>query len=314
MEGTRRSRPGPGGSVPAVPGGRRSSGEGHAGGPGDADAIPAGGPSRADRYRTGRTATAEYRDLAGSGAVHVWRGRAPDQPDAADTALLSADELLVVRRRSGGQGAGYAGAHAALRRILARYLGTPPRDIAFGRRRCPRCADPRHGRPSVGSPATGLDFNLSRSGPHWMVAVTAGRPVGVDLEAARTLDFDGSAALVMSPPERARLRSRTTGSDRIDTFFRAWTRKEAVVKASGVGVVADLRTVDVRPDLAGPVSVRHQEPGGTGRWLVQDLPAGPGLYAALAREGDSTGPVILRGREDAPASAPPPLREGAVTP
>ncbi|MGW7363959.1 4'-phosphopantetheinyl transferase family protein [Streptomyces sp. NPDC054841] len=259
---------------------------------------------------------AEYRSLTENDAVHIWQGRVPELPDPADAALLSEEELLVVRRRTPQTGVRYAGAHAALRRILARYLGTPPRSIGFGRRRCPRCDDPEHGRPSVSRPATGLDFNLSRSGPYWIVAVVAGRQIGVDLEDARTLDFNGSAELVMSTSELAHLRAQNTEAARMNAFFRSWTRKEAVVKASGVGIVADLRAVDVRPDVAGPVLVRHREPAGPDSWLVQDLPAGPHLFAALAREAGSTGPVILRGYHDGSAVPlpAPPLTEGAVTP
>ncbi|MFF6995676.1 4'-phosphopantetheinyl transferase family protein [Streptomyces sp. NPDC008313] len=258
-----------------------------------------------------RAVGAEYRELLDTGAVHVWQGSSAGLLDPADAALLSDEELLVVRRRSQEAGTRYAGAHAALRRILARYLGTPPEAIRFGRRPCPRCEHPEHGRPRVSAPDTGLDFNLSRSGPHWIVAVTAGRQVGIDLEDARSLDVDGSAELMMSRAELRHLRGQSTEAGRTAAFFRCWTRKEAVVKASGVGILTDLRALDVQPAREGPVSVRHEEPTGPTDWIVQDVPAAPHLFAALAREAGSTGPVVVR-HDDASGRAPA-VPEGAVS-
>lgn len=53
--------------------------------------------------------SAEYRTLLDSGAVHVWRGRSADLLDPRDAALLSEEELLIVRRRSQDVGTRYAG-------------------------------------------------------------------------------------------------------------------------------------------------------------------------------------------------------------
>ncbi|MFE0805765.1 4'-phosphopantetheinyl transferase family protein [Streptomyces sp. NPDC058812] len=238
--------------------------------------------------------TAEFERLRTQDAVHVWRGRAPDALLPEDTALLSAAELGIVRRRSPQAAVRYAGAHAALRRVLARYLGEPPERIRLGRQPCPRCRHPEHGRPRIDWPPSGLDFNLSRSGGHWLLAVVADHQVGADVEDGRTVDVQGSSAIVLTDDELAHMRAQPTEELRLAAFFHCWTRKEAVVKASGVGIVADLRTIEVRPADDGPVRVTHAEPNGPDTWTVQNLPVGPGLFAALAREAGSTGPVLLR--------------------
>ncbi|WP_328480608.1 4'-phosphopantetheinyl transferase superfamily protein [Streptomyces sp. NBC_00377] len=238
--------------------------------------------------------TAELERLRAQDAVHIWRGRAPDALLPEDAALLSAAELEVVRRRSQQAAVRYAGTHAALRRILARYLGVPAEQIRLGRQPCPRCEHPEHGRPRIDWPPSGLDFNLSRSGGHWLLAVVADRQVGADVEDGRTVDVEGSSTIVLTDDELAHMRAQPTGELRLAAFFRCWTRKEAVVKASGVGIVADLRTIEVRPADDGPVRVTHVEPNGPDTWTVQNLPTGPGLFAALAREAGSTGPVVLR--------------------
>ncbi|MFD9410711.1 4'-phosphopantetheinyl transferase family protein [Streptomyces sp. NPDC059989] len=255
---------------------------------------------------------ASYRTLHETDAVHVWQGEAPDEPDPGALALLSPEERAIALGRPAPVGTWYAHAHAEVRRILAGYLGADPRELRMGRWPCPRCPDPAHGRPRLLFPRTGLDFNLSRSGPHWLLAVAAERPIGVDLETARVLDDIRSTSLVvMSRAELRHLALLPDDRARTAAFYRAWTRKEAVVKANGVGVVADLRTIDVQPHLPGPVEVRHVEARGPELWTVRDLPIGPDRYAALAREPESTGPVLLIDPAG-PGTAVVPLAEPAA--
>lgn len=239
-----------------------------------------------------------FERLRDRSAVHIWRGRAPDTLAPGDADLLSEQERQRVRRLPDPAAVRYAAAHAALRQVLSHYLGVPPGEVVLGRRPCPRCAHPRHGRPSIEWPPTDLDFNLSRSGPHWLLAVVVGHRVGVDLEGDRSLDVDGAAELVLSAPELAHVCSWHDESARTRAFFRCWTRKEAVVKAIGVGVITDLRAVDVQPCQDGPVLVEHTEPNSPDTWLVQDLPMVDGVFAALAREAGSAGPVEIHRYEE----------------
>jgi 4'-phosphopantetheinyl transferase len=230
-----------------------------------------------------------------SNAVHVWHGRVPDVADPADLALLDDVELRAFRARSAPLDGHYAGAHAVVRRILVdHYLGGPPTTIRFGRQRCPRCGDHTHGRPRIVAPATRLDFSLSRSGPYWLLAVTAGGQVGVDIEQHVGLDFESAAQAVLSEDELAILRGTRGERGREEFFLRTWTRKEAVLKAAGVGIVADLSGLDVHPLRGGPVRIEHIEPGIHGSWAVEDIGVGAGLSAALARETGRPGPVLLR--------------------
>lgn len=239
--------------------------------------------------------------LAATGAVHIWYGRAPHIPDPADLALLDDEELRLVRGRRAAVRSHYAHAHAALRRVLAdHYLGGPPEAIRFGRHPCPRCEDGRHGRPRVLSPATRLEFSLSRSGAHWALAVTAAGHVGLDIESRGDLDADALSGLVFSGlvltgGERDRIRAAGHGEERRELFLRAWTRKEAVLKAVGVGIATDLGRLDVHVAEEGPVRVEHTERDQRSHWLVDEPELAPGLVAALARRADRPGPVLVRG-------------------
>lgn len=236
--------------------------------------------------------TAVYDRLRDCAEVHIWHGRAAEAPRPGGTALLSDEEARKVRRLPGAAAVFYAAAHTAVRRVLSEYLGVPPRGVVFARQPCPRCAHPKHGRPRIGWPSTGLDFSLSRCGPHWLLAVGAGHPVGVDLEDDRPLDVDRASGFVMSAAELAHVGAAPDDAARRHAFFRCWTRKEAVVKAIGVGIATDLREVDVQPADDGPVLVPGTD--GLGPWLVQDLPRPDGMFAALAREAAGpAGPAVF---------------------
>ncbi len=132
----------------------------------------------------------------------------------------------------------WAHSRGVLRALLGRYLDADPPELRF--------ALGVHGKPSLrgdAGRASYLRFNLSHSGELVLVAVTAGREVGVDVECAR---------------------ARHTAE-----FLRAWTVREATVKCLGTGLgsapvaqggtrATDLWTseLDVGPHAAGAVAVQ----------------------------------------------------------
>jgi 4'-phosphopantetheinyl transferase len=159
------------------------------------------------------------------------------------------EEVLVVR-------AAVVGAHALLRRVLSELSGTPPADHVLTRT-CATCGGP-HGKPVLDHPT--LHVSLSSAGDLAVVAVTAAGPVGVDVERIAATDFEGFDGVALGAGEQAR-----TPRERA----RAWTRKEAVLKATGTGLATDPRTVDVRSDRV------------LGAHLL-DVPAPAGLACAVA--------------------------------
>lgn len=214
--------------------------------------------------------------------LRVWSGRGPDTVLPEDVALLSAAELARLRGFGDPlRAARYAAAHAAVRRHLGLLLDTGPAAVRFGRLPCPGCGSPGHGRPVISGPDTHWQFSLSRSGPYWLCAAAPGVPVGADIECLRPVDATGLATAVLCAPERAHLAALAPAL-RGPEFLRCWTRKEAVVKAIGIGLEADLRAVDVQPHR--PLALVGPRPGTgvTGRWAVRDLPGGEDHVAALA--------------------------------
>lgn len=168
---------------------------------------------------------------------------------------------------------------------LARYTGQRPADIRFDRT-CARCGQP-HGKPVIagGGPA----HSVAHSGDLVAVAV-AGAPVGVDVEQAdgrpHLLGGDGDpealARLALAPAEQAVL-AAVPRSGRARAFLVAWTRKEAVTKATGDGLRAGFNQVVVAADGGPPrlVSWPGPRPPQGVSLLDLDVPD-TGYVAALA--------------------------------
>jgi 4'-phosphopantetheinyl transferase len=242
--------------------------------------------------------------------VHVWHGRTgeqssvPGEPHESDLAILSADERERCRRfvRQADR-ARFAATHAAVRRLLSRYLAARPAEIRFGRTPCCECGSTEHGPPRIDWPSTDITCNLSGSGDHWLLAVTRGRPVGADIEVPRDIDTGQLALVCLTAAEQQYLSARSEDGQ-LDVFYRCWTRKEAVLKACGVGLSSSLRELEVFPGRDGPVEVRHSCKAGPDRWIVQDLPgaagaAGAGWLGAVAQPAADAGRVSFREAVDA---------------
>lgn len=221
-----------------------------------------------------------------SGSVHLWRGRAPTEVDHADLAVLAAAEQARFRAMVPTAGARYARSRSAVRRILGGYLGEPPESLVLDRMACPGCGSAEHGPPILVHPHSRLTFSLSRSGDNWLLAVSAGRLIGVDLEDAAAVDLDLVSPMVMASAELDAFQSLPDDRARRQLFLRAWTRKEAVLKAAGIGLVAPLQEIDVQPAVDGPVRVAHSSLSGAPGWTVQDVATGSAVVAALAWQAD----------------------------
>jgi len=149
-----------------------------------------------------------------------------------------------------------------VRRLLAARFSLPAAKIELDRT-CPRCGKP-HGKVR----ADGVELSVTHSGDLVGVAVS-NQPVGLDVEKIDAgTDVDGLAKLALAPEEIDQLH-QYDGLEKLRVFLTYWTRKEAVVKATGEGLPADLRTVaaydgiqlrDVDPGYVAALAVVSAEP------------------------------------------------------
>jgi 4'-phosphopantetheinyl transferase len=226
-------------------------------------------------------------------------GAAGQGPRESDLEILSAAERARCERLvRPADRVRFAVTHAAVRRVLAGYLGTGPAQIQFGRVRCCGCGDAEHGPPRIDWPATDLTFSLSGSADHWALAVGRGRPLGVDIEVPRAVNVTELARACLTAAEQDFL-AAAPEPDRLRVFYRCWTRKEAVLKACGLGLAGPMGVLDTQPGSTGPAEVGHACPAGPSRWLVQDLPvpAGSPWLGAIAQPAGQAGRICLRAAE-----------------
>jgi 4'-phosphopantetheinyl transferase len=152
-------------------------------------------------------------------------------------------------------------------------------------RTCPGCGEP-HGKPAIAGGGPG--HSVAHSGDLIAVAV-AGAPVGVDVEQAvgrrHLLGGDGDpealARLVLSEAEQAAL-AAVPADGRARAFLVAWTRKEAVTKATGDGMRATFSEVIVAADDGPPRVAAWPYPRSPRDVSLLDLDAAAGYVAALA--------------------------------
>ena len=161
----------------------------------------------------------------------------------------------------------FALCRAALRAMLCERLGCDNEELAF--------ESMERGKPLAileGKPAP-VNFNVSHSGGHGLIAIDPSGRVGIDVEERRERDdLDGLIEIAMGPQERAEL-STLPGERRLHAFYDMWTAKEALVKALGSGHHVDFSQFDA------PTNMRSGERAGNFRfahlpkltWQVENL-------------------------------------------
>jgi len=81
-----------------------------------------------------------------------------------------------------------------------------------------------------------LDFNVSHSGQHALIALATGRRVGVDIETRRAdLNWQTLSTAVFAPQDASYV-AALPAHVRVDAFYDVWTAKEALLKALGIGI------------------------------------------------------------------------------
>lgn len=200
--------------------------------------------------------------------VTVWWAAPTDPVSRPDlVALLDEHERtrMAAFRRVEDR-ARYLAAHALTRLVLASHLGLDlDLDIdpaALDLDRTCDCGKP-HGKPRLAGRPDDPGFSLTHSGGLVGVALGTG-PVGVDVERRRPLsDLDGLARHALSAAERDAALPGAEG------FLVTWTRKEALLKATGTGLASPMDAITLSaPDTPARVL---DWPDAGGPWWVADV-------------------------------------------
>lgn len=128
----------------------------------------------------------------------------------------------------------YISAHGALRDVLSRYVGIDASQVQFRKSIT--------GKPFLSKPHTNLEFNISHSGDKILIGI-AHSPLGVDIEMIKNnFAFDEVSNVYFSEKEKTGIKTSVKPQE---TFLRFWTRKEAILKASGSGISEEITRIIV---------------------------------------------------------------------
>jgi 4'-phosphopantetheinyl transferase len=220
--------------------------------------------------------------------VHVWTVRleASEETFARSLSWLSPDETARAGRfHFDRHRRAFVLGRAALRWLLAGYLGSAPADVRF-------TYGPK-GKPALAD-AGPLRFNASNSGILAAYSFIIGCEIGIDIEQHRALtDIESIVRRFFSPEEAADLRELSE-AERTPAFFNCWTRKEAYIKAVGDGLSVPLDSFRVafRPGVAPRIWLAGSvEPASA--WTLHDFTPAVGYAGAVVYSGESR-PVVSR--------------------
>jgi len=225
--------------------------------------------------------------------VRVFRIRLTDPAAALDRApqVLSASELERAARFHFDRHRGrFVASRVALRELLARHLGADPAEFTF--------ETGSHGKPSL--PGDPVHFNLSRSEDLCLIALCEAAPVGIDVEFRREDPYLIKVARRFFSDSEVEELHNLGPDEQLPAFFRIWSRKEAYIKALGLGLSLPLDSFDVSlepGDGARLLATRH-EPAALGRWNLRELEVDPRYASALCTQGVAA-PLAI---EDWPAA------------
>ncbi len=202
---------------------------------------------------------------------------APLATDAREIARVSAwlapaEQARAARFGRPALAERYVAGRALLRWLLGRALGLAPHAVPIERG--------ERGRPQLAG-AAGIDFNVSHTEGIALIGIAQTRRIGVDVERAdRIVRADGLAQKFLTPAEQATL-APLPEPERRARFLRYWTCKEAMSKATGDGLSAPFRLLEVR--LATGIDLAHgPEPYEPSRWQLESIAVPAGFLATVA--------------------------------
>jgi 4'-phosphopantetheinyl transferase len=227
-----------------------------------------------------RQAAGHLNKLLATGAVHVWHAHARSEHPQSDSYLNDSELARSKRFHNAVHGRHWRYFHCALREVLARYAKAAPAALNF--------AKVESDKPVLAD-FPQLHFNLSHAGDRALIAITRNSAVGVDIELQRQLtDRTAMVGRYFSMAEQQQL-ADLPDVEQDAAFFRLWTRKEAVIKANGLGLGIELSSFDV-PCTALPawtaILIRNS-PNSKKHYLLRELAVASGHAGAVALESAS---------------------------
>lgn len=206
--------------------------------------------------------------------LHIWRfclNHASSQiPELAQ--LLSPKEQQRAKRFHFPKDSfRFTACRGMLRKILSIYLDIEPKQIQFSYE--------ERGKPYLEGEQ--LHFNLSHSGSLAIYAITKNLPVGIDVEKIKVnKPVEEIAQRFFSKREQEIIKQLPITEKKL-AFYRAWTRKEAYLKATGEGLGGGLEKVEVSLLPEEPAQLINLD-----GWFLEDIQLEGDYFGAVAVDGE----------------------------
>ncbi|WP_295797377.1 4'-phosphopantetheinyl transferase superfamily protein [Mucilaginibacter sp.] len=206
-----------------------------------------------------------------SNSIDVWKVSSDLNPILVDSfnSILTRDEIDRANRFYQQKDRNrFIISRAALRTILGKYLNLAPEAIEFG--------SGLNKKPFIKSGnQNNLQYNLSHSGEAILLAV-ADSTIGADIEFINhNFGYHEVLADNFSPGEV----NYIAEADSIHRFFKLWTRKEAITKATAQGLDCDLRLL---PGLDGTITVADGIIASNEDWVINSFNLNNQYIASVA--------------------------------
>jgi 4'-phosphopantetheinyl transferase len=216
----------------------------------------------------------------GESEVHLWLAAVPDclQDLTRLREVLDAEEReRAARFHFDRDRERYIVARGVLRLLLSSYLATSQFALTTN----------KFGKPFLRPPHDTLHFNVSHSRDLALFGFTRVSEIGADVESIRPDFATQEIANRFFAPDEAATLMQLGESERAGAFFNCWTRKEAYIKARGIGLSLGLSTfaVTLKPGEPAALVRVDEDVGAPGRWTMLNLDVGAEYRAATAFEG-----------------------------
>lgn len=223
--------------------------------------------------------------------LHLWPLKQPASVIRDLFSVLSADEReRAARFATDALRERFTVARGFMRHRLAANAGGDPSSLVF--------TYGSHGKPAL---ETGAIFNLSHTDHlaclatlHCAPGVVASVSLGVDIEVAGLVDA-GLERHALSETEIACFKALAPDEQRC-VFFRAWTRKEAIMKACGLGLSVSPQsiTVDLKHAERSTVLSLPSDLPDHSQWFLRGFAPQEGTLGAVALTTPTNAQVDVR--------------------
>jgi len=213
--------------------------------------------------------------------VHIWRLEPELTADlSCYSALLSREEReRAARFRFAHLTHNFIVDHARMRLLLGAYTGLDPQTLFY--------VVNEFGKPELANHDASLRFNLSHTEGLSLLVICLDTPVGVDVEAVRSMDDWRDVARSHFSRSEVDALQLVAESDQQHAFFRCWTRKEAFIKAHGRGLSMPLDSFAVSLGRESEPALLEctWDPEETKCWSLVSLDVAEKFVGALAVRG-----------------------------